>query len=151
MNLADGVGSSNLTAVCWRIVNHFKHSVVATTALVDKQKVMHVSQHKLIQAMYTVHKIEFNIFYVRAIDRANMDYLCCHSWWASNSHKSEEPWFENRPIGPAWPVSSCTQTITDCFFLSWIFQWKLLECAIYLNDHLKHKTNLPKLESLMLW
>ena len=62
---------SRVTAVCRRIVNLFKHSVVATTALVDKQKVMGAAQHKLIQDMST-RWISTYFMYERLIDGLSM-------------------------------------------------------------------------------
>ena len=68
---------SRLTAVCRRIVNHFKHSVVATTALVDKQKVMGIAQHKLIQDVSTRWNSTY-FMYERLIEQRWTIYAVIH-------------------------------------------------------------------------
>ena len=40
---------SRLTAMCRKIVGHFKHSVVAMGALREKQQSMNIAQHALVQ------------------------------------------------------------------------------------------------------
>ena len=44
---------SRLTAVCRKIVGHFKHSVVAMGALQEKQQSMNIAQHALVQDVAT--------------------------------------------------------------------------------------------------
>ena len=44
---------SRLTATCRKIVGHFKHSVVATSALREKQQSLNIPQHQLIQDVST--------------------------------------------------------------------------------------------------
>ena len=44
---------SRLTATCCKIVVHFKHSVVATSALREKQQSLNIPQHQLIQDVST--------------------------------------------------------------------------------------------------
>ena len=44
---------SRLTAVCRKIVGHFKHSVVAMGALREKQQSMNIAQHALVQDVAT--------------------------------------------------------------------------------------------------
>ena len=40
---------SRLTGVCKKIVSHFKHSVVAMTALHERQAALNLPQHSLLQ------------------------------------------------------------------------------------------------------
>ena len=45
--------TSRLTAVCRKIVGHFKHSVVAMGVLREKQQSTNIAQHVLIQDIAT--------------------------------------------------------------------------------------------------
>ena len=40
---------NRLTAVCRKIVGHFKHSALATAALKEKQKQLNIKEHNFIQ------------------------------------------------------------------------------------------------------
>ena len=44
---------SRLTGVCKKIVSHFKHSVVAMTALHERQAALNLPQHSLLQEVST--------------------------------------------------------------------------------------------------
>jgi hypothetical protein len=51
-----------LTAVCRKVVGHFKHSVLATTALKEKQKQLNIKEHHLIQDVSTRWNSVFFMF-----------------------------------------------------------------------------------------
>ena len=53
---------SRLTAQCRKLVSHFNHSVVATTALKEKQKQFSIAEHHLVQDVSTRWNSTFFMF-----------------------------------------------------------------------------------------
>ena len=66
---------SRLTAICRKIVGHFKQSVVAMGALRERQRGMNTPQHSLLQDVAP----RWNSTYCTScIGQTAVGYLCCH-------------------------------------------------------------------------
>jgi hypothetical protein len=66
---------SRLTAICRKIVGHFKHSIVVMGALRERQRGMNTPQHSLLQDVAP----RWNSTYCTScIGQTAVGYLCCH-------------------------------------------------------------------------